>query len=189
MRKHGYTDLLRWANKLHTVGDGCVFEPGSLVAHPENIALGHNVYVGAYSILEGYYKNKMVICDGVWIGSYSHFHSAGGIYIGPDVGIGPKCFLLTSAHKEQGNGKALLLAPIELASITIQEGAHLGTGVTVLPGVTIGKFADIGAGAVVTRDVPDYAVAVGVPARVIKSRQPEDKDRRRFNLQSEVVGP
>ena len=53
--------------------------------------------------------------------------------------------------------------------IHIKDGAHIGIGAIIMPGVTIGKGAVIGAGSVVTRDVPDYSVAVGVPAKVIKS--------------------
>ena len=55
-------------------------------------------------------------------------------------------------------------------AIRISDGAWLGAGVIVLSGVTIGKGAVIGAGAVVTHDIPDRAVAVGVPARVVKMR-------------------
>lgn len=58
--------------------------------------------------------------------------------------------------------------PLKYAPIVIKDGAHLGIGCIVMPGVTIGKGAVVGAGAVVVKDVPDYCVAVGVPAKVIK---------------------
>jgi len=54
-------------------------------------------------------------------------------------------------------------------NVTIKEGANLGTGVIILPGLTVGKWSTIGAGAVVTHDIPDDVIAVGVPARIIKS--------------------
>jgi acetyltransferase-like isoleucine patch superfamily enzyme len=53
--------------------------------------------------------------------------------------------------------------------IVINDGAHIGIGSIIMPGVTIGKGAVIGAGSVVTRDIPDYCVAVGAPAIVIKN--------------------
>ncbi len=53
-------------------------------------------------------------------------------------------------------------------NVTVGEGTHIGASATVIPGVTIGKWCVIGAGAVVTRNIPDYSVAMGVPARVVK---------------------
>ena len=58
--------------------------------------------------------------------------------------------------------------------ITIGDDCWLGANVTVLPGVTIGKGCTIAAGAVVTKDVPEYSVAMGVPARVVKKVEPVD---------------
>jgi acetyltransferase-like isoleucine patch superfamily enzyme len=53
----------------------------------------------------------------------------------------------------------------------VGEGAWLGAGVTVLDGCTVGSHAIVGTGAVVTKPIPDYAVAVGVPARVVRDRR------------------
>lgn len=53
-------------------------------------------------------------------------------------------------------------------NVMVGEGTHIGAGATVIPGITVGKWCVIGAGAVVTEDIPDYATAVGVPARIIK---------------------
>ena len=57
--------------------------------------------------------------------------------------------------------------------ILIKEGAWIGAGATVLPGVCVGKHAIVGAMSVVTKDVPDYAVAVGSPARIVKELDPK----------------
>ncbi len=58
--------------------------------------------------------------------------------------------------------------PFKVAGIRIKKGAHIGIGAIILPGVTIGKGAIVGAGAVVNKDVPDYCVAAGCPAKVIR---------------------
>jgi acetyltransferase-like isoleucine patch superfamily enzyme len=137
-----------------------VLEAGVLVFHPENIFLGEDVYVGHYTILKGYYKNQMHIGAGTWIGQQCFFHSAGGITIGRNVGIAPSVKLLTSYHDEEGRAKPILHSRL----------VDLGVGTIVLPGVTIGRGAQIGAGAVVTRDIPPYSVAVGVPAHPIRQR-------------------
>ena len=62
-------------------------------------------------------------------------------------------------------------APLEFRSVTINDGADVGVSAVILPGVTIGEGAQIGAGAVVSEDVPPYAIAVGVPARVVRFRR------------------
>ena len=152
------------------LGDGCVFESGVLVFHPENILLGRNIYVGHQTILKGYFKNQMRIGDETWIGQQCFFHSAGGITIGARVGIGPGVKILTSTHAEAGREMPILFSPIEMAAVVIEDDADIGVGAIILPGVTIGRGAQIGAGAVVTSDVPAYAVAAGVPAKVLRDR-------------------
>ena len=72
-------------------------------------------------------------------------------------------------------GKPVMECELVYKPIVIKDGAHIGIGAIIMPGVTIGEGAVIGAGAVVTKDVPDYSVAVGVPARVIKSLVKEEK--------------
>ena len=155
---------------LATCGDDCVFETGVLVFHPENVHLGRNVYVGHQTILKGYYRNAMRIGDETWIGQQCFLHSAGGIDIGARVGIGPGVKIITSRHREQGRETPILFSEIEFAPVVIGDDCDLGIGAVVLPGVRIGRGAQIGAGAVVAEDVPDYAVAAGVPARVQRMR-------------------
>lgn len=152
------------------LGQGVVFEPGVLVFHPEQIEVGDDVYVGHYSILKGYFKNRMVIGNGVWIGQQCFLHSAGGITIGPNVGVGPGVKIITSAHGEEGWGKAILHSRLEFAPVVIEADSDIGVGAIILPGVTIGRGAQVGAGAVVTRDVPPYAVVAGAPARALRIR-------------------
>ncbi len=152
------------------LGENVVFEPGVLVFHPEQIEIGDEVYVGHYTILKGYYKNKMVVGSGTWIGQQCFFHSGGGITIGRNVGIGPGVKVLTSRHAEEGRTKPILHSRIDFAPVVIEDDADLGIGSIILPGVTIGRGAQIGAGAVVASDVPAYAVAAGVPARVLRMR-------------------
>lgn len=167
-RSHG-TGSYREAD-FHALGPGCVLEPGVLVFHAEQIELGRNVYVGHQTILKGYHKHRMRIGDESWIGQQCFLHSAGGLEIGAHVGIGPGTRIITSAHTEAGRELPILDAPVAFAPVTIEDDADLGISSVVLPGVTIGRGAQIGAGAVVSRDIPAYAIAAGVPAKVIGSR-------------------
>ena len=59
--------------------------------------------------------------------------------------------------------------------VTVKKNAWLGMNVTICPGVTIGRYAVVGAGAVVTKDVPDYAVVGGVPAKIIRMQDPAEQ--------------
>ncbi|MFZ2489538.1 MAG: acyltransferase [Anaerolineae bacterium] len=152
------------------LGRGVVFEPGVLVFHPEQIEIGDDVYVGHNTILKGYYKNRLVIGRGVWIGQQCFLHSAGGIVIGENVGIGPAVRIITSTHAEEGRDKPILHSRIEFAPVVIEADSDIGVGAIILPGVTVGRGAQIGAGAVVTSDVPPYAVVAGVPARLLRLR-------------------
>jgi acetyltransferase-like isoleucine patch superfamily enzyme len=152
------------------IGQNVVFEKGVMVFHPETIELGNNIYIGHQTILKGYYKGEFVIGDGTWIGQQCFFHSAGNIQIGKNVGIGPGVKILTSEHGEEGVDIPILQSHLEFKRVIIEDDVDIGIGSIILPGITIGKGALVGAGAVVTADVAPYDVVAGVPARKIRSR-------------------
>ena len=156
--------------QFRRISEGVVLEAGVLVFHPENIEIGDDVYVGHNAILKGYYKGEMIIGDGTWIGQQCFFHSAGGLVIGKNVGIGPGVKIITSSHAEEGVSKPILHGRLDFAAVHIEDDADIGTGAIILPGVRIGRGAQIGAGAVVTSDVKPYSVVAGVPAKVIRMR-------------------
>ncbi len=153
------------------LGQKVVFEAGVLVFHPENIEIGNDVYVGHYTILKGYYNNKMIIGDGTWIGQQCFFHSAGGLTIGQNVGIGPGVKIVTSSHSLDELDKPILHSSIRFAPVIIEDNCDIGVGGIILPGVHIGQGVQVGAGAVVVSDIEDYAVVVGIPAKVIRIRK------------------
>lgn len=167
-RSHGTGEFK--PSQLGACGEACVFEAGALVFHAENVFLGRNVYVGHQAILKGYHRNQMRIGDETWIGQQCFLHSAGGLTIGNRVGIAPGVRILTSQHQEAGRQTAIVFAPIELKPVIIEDDVDIGVGAVVLPGVTIGRGAQVGAGAVVTSDVAPYTVVAGVPARLLRER-------------------
>jgi acetyltransferase-like isoleucine patch superfamily enzyme len=153
------------------LGENVVFESGVLVFHPENIRILSHVYIGHYTILKGYYNNLMEIGSGTWIGQQCFFHSAGGIFIGSNVGIGPGVKILTSSHTLDELDKPILHSNIKFEAVIIEDNCDIGVGAIILPGVQIGVGAQVAAGAVVTSNVEEFSVVGGVPAKIIRKRK------------------
>lgn len=109
-----------------------------------------------------YIQEGVIVQAGVTVGDNSSIHM--GALIGHESSIGNSVFI---AHAVSVSG-----------CCEIGDGTFIGTNATLLPRIKIGKWASIGAGAVVNRDVPDYGVAVGNPARVIKSNEARYSDGR-----------
>ena len=112
--------------------------------------------------------DRIKLGNNVFINSNCLAMARGGITIEDDVMIAGNVQLLSNNHDEY---ERQVLACEE---IVIKKGAWIGAGASILPGVTVGKYAIVGAGAIVTKDVPDYAVVVGIPAKVVKTL---DKDK------------
>lgn len=119
-----------------------------------------------------------------WGGHHVHFGSGiyanfnltivddGHVYIGDQVMIGPNVSIITAAHPVEPELRARALQYNR--DVHIGENVWVGSGVNILPGVTIGKNSVIGAGSVVTKDIPENVVAVGNPCRVIRRITPPD---------------
>ena len=167
-RSHGSGRFERF--ELAYIGHGVVIEDGVLVFHPRTVEIGDGVYIGHQTILKGYHNARMTIGAGTWVGQQCFFHSAGGLTIGRNVGIGPGVKIITSFHAEEGIDKPILHSRIQFAPVTIEDDVDLGVASVILPGVCIRKGAQVGAGAVVTSEVPAFAVVAGVPARVLRMR-------------------
>ena len=101
----------------------------------------------------------------VFINHACSFLDMGGITIEDDVLIAPKVNIITENHPVNPSDRKVLVTK----PVTIKNNAWIGTGATILPGVTVGKNAIVAAGAVVTKDVPDNSIVAGIPAKIIKS--------------------
>lgn len=107
--------------------------------------------------------DRIKIGNNVFINSNCLAMARGGITIEDDVMIAGNVQLLSNNHDEYER------QVLTCEEIIIKKGAWIGAGASILPGVTIGKYAIVGAGAIVTKDVPDYSVVVGIPAKVVKT--------------------
>ena len=109
------------------------------------------------------FGNRVKFGKNVFINHSAIFSASGGIEFEDGVSLAPGVRIATINHDFNERH-----TKYTYGKVTIKKNAWLGIGVTVCPGVTIGEYAVVAAGAVVTKDVPDYAVVGGVPAKIIK---------------------
>jgi acetyltransferase-like isoleucine patch superfamily enzyme len=107
------------------------------------------------------------------LGPYTCVAGPGRITIGNFCLISSHCGIYANNHIFTDLSRPIAVQGVTTKGIVIEDDCWLGTGVKVLDGVKIGSGSVIGAGAVVTKDIPPYSIAVGVPARVIRSRKPQ----------------
>ena len=139
-----------------SIAPGARLAEGAILApYGGSIAIGANVYIGPYSVLYG----------------------SGGLTIGRNVLIASQCTIVASNHGIADTQTPIREQKIRALGITIGDDVWIGSGARILDGVTIGRGAVIGAGAVVAKSLPDFAVAMGVPAVVVRLRSAND-DRR-----------
>jgi acetyltransferase-like isoleucine patch superfamily enzyme len=116
---------------------------------------------------------KIIIGAGTYINRQTFLDASLEICIGQECGIGPGCYITDHDHGTEP-GRSPLSQPLISQPTRIGDRVWVGANVTILKGVTVGDDAVIGAGSVVTKDVPAGAIVVGVPARVVRYRtQPE----------------
>ncbi|MCF8256637.1 MAG: acyltransferase [Flavobacteriales bacterium] len=135
--------------------------------------MGNNSYVAHHSFLLNPHFNRNAsfrIGSDSSIENDCHIDYSGGLMIGDDVWISENVFIATHAHAIDSS--ALKKSqPITFSSLEIGDDAWIGANSVILPQVSrIGKGAVIGAAAVVTKDVPDYAIVAGNPARILRYR-------------------
>lgn len=178
---------------LGAVGSNVVFGRGITLRHPHKIRIGNNALIDDYCMLDakGRTNKGIVIGDEVFIGrgsilcckdgdievqnnaniSYNcKLFSSRYLVIGKDSMIAAYCYLMSGGSYEYHRSEVSFSAQDGYAKgpTMIGEGCWLGAKVVVLDGVSIGNRTVVGAGAVVTKDLPSHAVAVGVPAKLME---------------------
>ncbi|MBK8175969.1 MAG: acyltransferase [Rhodospirillales bacterium] len=141
--------------------------------HLETFEFGNGVIISEGSVLHGRFDGRCVIGDKVWIGAHS-FLDARDLVLGNCVGWGPGAKVLGSEHTGEPIDVPVIATDLRIAPVRVEDWADIGVNAVLLPGVTIGRGALVGAGAVVTQDVPPFAKVAGVPARIIGWRSTDD---------------
>jgi acetyltransferase-like isoleucine patch superfamily enzyme len=164
---------------------------GVRIVAPHRLTAAGGVYVdhGAYlhcgdqAWCEG--AGGISIGRGSYLGPYCVLFGMGGIEIGEQVMIAPGAVLSSVQHPWRDASRPMYEQPRVYGKIAIEDDVYVGSNAVVTPGVRVGRGAVIGAGAVVTRDVPAWALAVGVPARVVGQRggqRGRSSDRRDIQI-------
>jgi len=138
--------------------------------HAETFELGDGVFIGAQAYLQGRFDGRCVIGNHVWIGPQSYF-DARDLVIEDHVGWGPGAKVLGSAHTGLPVDVPIIQTDLDIKPVRIEAWADIGVNAVILPGVTVGKGSIVGAGAIVTRDVPPFTIVAGVPAQVLRQRE------------------
>lgn len=190
--KHGVKRINCFFRGIGRYGQNVYISPYARIKNPKNIRLGNDVgirryaelivdlpdswieignktYIFEYSLLKTF-NGWIKIGSNCTINRGSILYGHGGLEIGDNVRIAPNVMILAQNHIFECIGIPISEQDISAKGIKIQDDVWLGAGAIVLDGVTIGKGSVIGAGAVVTKSIPPYSVAVGVPAKVIKNR-------------------
>jgi acetyltransferase-like isoleucine patch superfamily enzyme len=137
-----------------------------------NIILGDKVHLNDGNCIETGAGGSVEIGEGTYVQPECQFSAyAGSIKVGKRVQIAPRCAFYPYDHA-MSRAKSMMDQPlVSKGGIVVKDEAWLGYGVVVLDNVTIGVGAVVGAGSVVKDDIPDYAIAAGIPAKVIKMRE------------------
>ncbi|WP_031459506.1 acyltransferase [Chloroflexus sp. MS-G] len=165
---------IRFADNVR-LGKGVYLDHGVyLHACPGGITIGDESMVMKNAILHVYnFRNlphsHITIGRRSLIGESCILRGQGGITIGDDVYLGTLVQILAVNHVFHDTTRPISMQGITAQGISIGDGSWIGSGAIILDGVRIGRNVVVGAGAVVTRDVPDYCIAVGNPARVIRN--------------------
>jgi len=134
--------------------------------------IGKNLEIKYPVCFEG--KKNIFIGDDVSINAFVHIWGNGGVNIGNRVMIATHSIITSLTHdytKINMRYESAISKPV-----IIEDDAWIGSGVVIMPGIKIGKASVIGAGSVVTKDIPAYSIAFGVPAKVVKYREINAKE-------------
>ncbi|MCH9670717.1 MAG: acyltransferase [Gammaproteobacteria bacterium] len=179
--------------RLRSMGAGCVIEPGVSLQYPNNIELGANCRIARNAVLRantgqcpgltlgdqvsvlenglfGTNEGHIHIGDRSWFGPGCLIYGNGGVDIGDDVLIAAHTSINTVSHNADRCDIAINAQGTYCAPVVIENDVWIGLNVCVLQGVRIGRGAIVGAGAVVTRDIPPWSIALGTPAQVVRRR-------------------
>lgn len=170
-----------WRALARHCGHGLQVGSGVGFKNLETFEIGDGVFIGAQAYIQGRFDGTMVFGDHVWIGPQAYM-DARSLVLEDYVGWGPGAKVLGSAHTGLPVDRPIVQTDLEIKPVRIEAWADIGTNATILPGVTVGRGAIVGAGAVVTKDVPPFAIVAGVPASFRRWREGAEDPQKRGEM-------
>ena len=153
-----------WASRFTWLSSGVRIDK------PWKVKLGKSCLIDKGVALEAW-AGKISISDRVYIGCYSVILGSGCVDVGADVVMGAHCLITSGAHNYTNSNQTIWEQGVTRKKVTIGNDVLVGAGSRIMPGVNIGNGAVIGVGSIVMDDVPEYGIAVGIPARTISYRR------------------
>lgn len=158
----------------------------------DNIEIGSRVSVGKFGWLAsdrrfGNEMGNIKIGDNTYIGNFCHIYSTGSICIEENVLIADKVYIADNSHGYEDIDTPILFQKVKpLSQVTIGQNSWIGENACIL-GVKIGKHCIIGSNSVLNKDLPDYSIAVGSPARIVKRYNFETQAWEKTNDKGEFL--
>lgn len=176
-----YTWLLR--SDAGHIGINSLIHPPFHSWNIKTVYIGDNVEIhggGWIATITEYINDKfnpeLTIGNGTYIGHRCHIIVCDKMNIGKDVTIADNVYITDNLHGFKDISCGVMPQPLKVPGpVSIEDEVWIGERVCIMPNVTIGKHSVIGANSVVTKDIPEYSVAAGIPAKVIK-RYNKDKN-------------
>lgn len=176
-------NFLYYSNKFGNFGNGSRIAKKIWLVNPSKIFIGKSCFIGPYARIETYtnYGNKITnpklsFGDNCILQHAVHIYCANNIEFGEGCLIASGCMITDNNHGTDPESCFYADQPLRAKSTIIKEGVWLGENVCVLAGSIIGKKCIIGANSVVNSNIPDYSIAAGNPAKVIKQYNFETKE-------------
>ncbi len=185
--------LLLYRLRLGSLGPGCEIDQGVSLQFPDRIHISAGCRIGRHATLRANTEERpgirlgerVLIQDAViinanrgqvslgdrsWLGPFCLVYGNGGVRIGANVLVAAHTTINTVSHASERCDIPINDQPVLTGPVVIEDDVWIGLNAVILQGVTLGRGCIVGAGAVVTRSVPPWSIAVGVPARVVGRR-------------------
>lgn len=173
--------------KFKFIGNNTIIKKPLLIYNKKFITIGNNVTIREGARIEPInvwgkvkYNPQIIISDGVSIEQNCHINCGKKVEIGKNTVISAECMITDIDHEYENVNIGIMDQGLIVKSTKIGNNVFIGMGSKIMAGVSIGNHSIIGANAVVTRDIPEYSVAVGIPAKIIKRYNFESKQWEKY---------